>query len=240
MLKRYLDPLRSKVPLRWHQMRKRVTRPALLGTLRRTTPLSDIYGFDRGDPVDRYYIERFLQDHSRDITGRVLEVRNDLYIQRFGRNVTHQEVIDIDADNPDATIIADLSAADVVPDDSFDCFILTQTLTYIFDTPAVLRHAYRMLRPGGVVLCTVPCLSRLDPEASQEYWRFTTASCTELFGAVFGPENVSAQSFGNILVSIGYLTGMASQEFSKAELETNDPRFPLIVTVRAVKPRANS
>ena len=49
--------------------------------LRRTEPISRAYGFDRGTPVDRHYIEAFLQRHAPspdysagDIRGRVLEV----------------------------------------------------------------------------------------------------------------------------------------------------------------------
>ena len=52
----------------------RIRRPALPGIFRRTSPLSDVWGFDRGTPVDRYYIECFLEGQRRDITGRILEV----------------------------------------------------------------------------------------------------------------------------------------------------------------------
>jgi hypothetical protein len=44
------------------------------GTLRRTSPVSDHYGYDRGQPVDRFHIERFLRDQRNAIRGEVLEV----------------------------------------------------------------------------------------------------------------------------------------------------------------------
>ena len=44
------------------------------GNLRRVRPFSASYGFDRGTPVDRYYLDAFLQSHWTLITGRVLEV----------------------------------------------------------------------------------------------------------------------------------------------------------------------
>src|ERR1700704_5832421 len=59
----------------------------------RTTPISREYGADRGTTIDRYYIESFLSRHSGDVRGTVLEVHNDTYTQRFGKErVTRSEV----------------------------------------------------------------------------------------------------------------------------------------------------
>jgi SAM-dependent methyltransferase len=216
---------------------RRLTRPAWLGTLRRTTPLSPRWGEDRGTPVDRYYIERFLDTYRGDIRGRVLEVKDSAYTRRFGTDVAVADVLDADARNPLATVVADLSTADAVPASSYDCFILTQTLQVIYDTRAALRHAARMLRPGGVLLVTVPTVSRVLPnvEFLRDYWRFTEASCTALFGEQFGATNVTVRARGNVLSSIAFLAGLAQEELTRRELETDDPDFPLLVTVRAVK-----
>jgi SAM-dependent methyltransferase len=226
-------------PDRYHRLRQRLqrlTRPAWLGTLRRTTPLSDHWGFDRGTPLDRYYIERFLDEHRQDIRGRVLEVRDSRYTDRYGIGIEHREVLDIDPSNPHATIVADLTAADAIPADSFDCFVLTQTLQFIYDTPAAIAHAHRILRPGGVLLATVPAVSRIDRHLNTtDYWRFTAASCSSLFAEVFGIEQVNIRSYGNVLTAIAFLTGMACQELSRRELEANDEYFPVIIGVRAVK-----
>src|SRR6266508_1565007 len=112
---------------------RRLTRPAWFGTLRRTTPLSANYGYDRGTPVDRYYIDQFLENHRADIRGRLLEVKDSGYTNRYGHLVTAQDVLDINPANPHATIISDLAAADAISSNTFDCFILTQTLQYIYD-----------------------------------------------------------------------------------------------------------
>lgn len=224
----------------WDRLQKslrRLAHPAWLGTIRRTTPLSDAWGFDRGTPVDRYYIEQFLQEYQPDIRGRVLEVKDSGYTDRYGAKVQSREVLDIDSTNPRATIIADLAAAGAIPPNQFDCFILTQTLQYIYDTRAALAHAHRLLGPGGVLLVTVPSLSRMsgrfDPEV--DYWRFTVHSCSFLFGEVFGAEQVTVRAYGNVLSAIAFLTGMAYQELSRRELETHDDCFPVIIAVRAVK-----
>jgi SAM-dependent methyltransferase len=216
---------------------RRLRRPAVLGTVRRTQPLSDSWGSDRGTPVDRFYIEQFLDEHRADIRGRVLEVKDDAYTTRFGVGVSAAEVLDIDETNPRATIIADLAHADTVESESFDCFVLTQTLQLIPDLPAALAHARRLLRPGGVLLATMPSISRLvgPAESDHDYWRFTPAGCRRLFAEIFGGEAVEVRWYGNVLTSIAFLTGMAVEELRRSELVERDDLYPLVVAVRATR-----
>jgi SAM-dependent methyltransferase len=210
--------------------------PALLGTIRRTTPLSDHWGRDRGTPVDRYYIEHFLAGARDVIRGRVLEVMNADYTRRFGTAVERSDVLDVDPANPSASIVADLANADDVPTATFDCFILTQTLQYIYDMRFAVEHAHRILRPGGTLLCTVPTVSRIARrELDSEYWRFTAAACTRLFGDVFAGGIVDVRARGNVLSAVAFLVGMAREELSPRELDSDDPFFPVIVTVQARK-----
>src|SRR5215210_7162112 len=58
-------------------------RTPVFGSLRRVTPLSRYFGFDRGLPIDRYYIENFLARQAEDIHGRVLEIGDNSYTQRY-------------------------------------------------------------------------------------------------------------------------------------------------------------
>jgi SAM-dependent methyltransferase len=215
---------------------RRLMRPAWLGTLRRTTPLSDKWGYDRGTPVDRYFMEHFLDEHRCDIRGRVLEVENSFYTQRFDTGVERAEVLDIDSTNPHATIVADLAAADCIPADTYDCIILTQTLQYIYHPQAAIAHACRILRPGGVLLATVPGIIKMDPDfVGTDYWRFTVDSCAALFGEVFGQEQIKARTYGNVLTAIAFLTGIAHEELSARELDSADPAYPVVIAARAVK-----
>lgn len=223
--------------LRRRQRVARLRRPAWLGTIRRTSPLSDRWGRERGTPVDRYYIEQFLAENQGVITGRVLEVMNTRYTDRFGSGVAKSDVLDVDAGNAAATVVADLAAADAVASASFDCFILTQTLQYVFDVEAALRHVHRILRPGGSVLCTVPVVSRIGsgPELESECWRFTPLACAKLFERAFRPGTVHVRGRGNVLTCVAFLVGMAAEELTAHELETDDQFFPLLVTVLATK-----
>jgi SAM-dependent methyltransferase len=227
-------------PDRWPGFRmalRRTIRPARLGTLGRTRPLSNDWGYERGNPIDRYYIEAFLTEHRADIRGRVLEVKDSTYTSRYGAGVRTADVLDIDPSNPHATLIADLSAADSIDADQFDCFILTQTLQLILDPRAALRQTHRILRPGGVVLATVPVVSRIIPNRglTTDYWRFTAASCQALFEEAFGPGQVLVRSYGNVTSAIAFLAGAVQEDLRPAQLNATDEYFPMVIAVRARK-----
>ena len=215
---------------------RRLRRPFRFG-IGSVTPLSTEWGFDRGTPVDRYYIEQFLEQHAGDIRGRTLEVKSAGYTRRFDRGVTRADVLDIDARNPDATIVSDLAVGDGIPEAQFDCFVLTQTLHIIYDYRAAIVQSHRLLKPGGVLLVTVPLVSRIIPRYGLEcdYWRFTALACTRMFGEVFGSANVGVRSYGNVLAGTAFLRGAALEEIPRRKLDEHDPYFPILVSVRAVK-----
>ncbi len=210
-------------------------KPVRLGSLRSTSPVSSRWGYDRGQPVDRWYIERFVDAHRSDITGRVLEVKDSMYTERFGHALTEQAVLDIDPSNERATHVADLATGEALPSDAFDCFVLTQTLQLVFDAEAALRTAHRVLAAGGVLLMTVPVTSRVVSPPLTDYWRFTPLAIGRLLDAVFGDGAATVNGRGNVLSQVAFLEGLAVQDVTEAELEVDDPRFPLIVTARAVK-----
>ena len=122
----------------------------LFGSLRRTRPISDVWGSDRGHVIDRYYIEQFLTQHGLDVRGHVLEIAGDGYTRRFGGSrVTKIDVLHVADRLPNVTLVADLTSADVVPSATFDCIILTQTLHTIYDLRAAVREVHRLLKIGG-------------------------------------------------------------------------------------------
>lgn len=215
---------------------RRLRRPLRIAMLRGAT-VSETWGFDRGTPVDRFYVERFLEANADQIRGHVLEVKDDAYTRRFGTGVDHVDIVDIDVANPAATIHADLAHADGIPDATFDCFVLTQTLHVIYDVAGVLRHAHRILKPRGVLLATVPVLSPLrgDPDQPIDFWRMTPVACRRLFGEAFGSGQVEVEAHGNLQAAIAFLAGAAHEELPAARLERSDPRHPLLCTIRAVR-----
>ena len=218
----------------------RATRRVRLGGLRRLTPVSRKFGWDRGGlPVDRYYIERFLQDHARDIRGRVLEARDDAYTRRFGgASVTQADVLHPTRDNPRATIVADLTRGETIPDDAFDCVVLTQVLPFISDVQGAVRTLHRILRPGGVALVTVPGISqiiRYDMDRWGDYWRFTTLSIRRVFEHAFPAGEIAVEAHGNVLVATAFLHGLSTRDLHPHELDYRDSDYEVLITVRAVK-----
>lgn len=208
-----------------------------LGDLRRTEPISREWGFDRGRPIDRYYIEAFLARRAEDIHGRVLEIGDDTYTRRFGgHRVALADVLN-SREHPGATIVADLASADHVPNDAFDCVVVTQTLQLIFDVGAAIRTVHRILKPGGVVLATVPGITHIGDSAwgSQWQWSFTTHSVATLFEEAFGTGNVEVGAHGNVLAAIAFLEGLAAEELRPTELDVTDPAYEVLITARAMK-----
>lgn len=212
------------------------------GDFRRTTPISRQFGFDRGLPVDRYYIEGFLQRNAADIQGRTLEIGDNEYTRRFGgTRVEQSDVLHVHAENPQATFVGDLTDAENVPSDAFDCAIVTQTLHLIYDVRAALETLRRILKPGGALLLTAPGISQIeDGEWGKDWrWSFTPNSLQQLFEEVFPAENVRVNAHGNVLAAVSLLQGIAAEELTPEELNARDPLYPVLLTARAIKPTAD-
>ena len=214
------------------------------GSLRRVTPVSRRFGLDRGAPIDRYYIERFLETHANDIRGTVLEFGDDTYTKRFGGDrVRKSDILSARGGSRKVTIEADLTDASHIEDDRFDCIICTQTLPFIFDTRAALATMHRILKPNGSLLATMPGISqisRYDMDRWGDYWRFTTLSARRLFGEVFSPETVAVESFGNVLAATAFLQGLAQEDLTPDELNATDPDYEMLITVRVCRATGTS
>jgi SAM-dependent methyltransferase len=201
------------------------------------------WGWERGTPVDRYYIEAFLAAYGRNpgaIRGRVLEVGDDRYTRRFGdsSNIKRVDIIDNERENEQATIVADLSEPDALPAEAFDCIILTEVLMLVFDFRAALANLHRALRPDGVLLITVAGITRScgrNTGVSGDYWRFTSRSLQRLLEELFGIEDVTVQTYGNVRAASAFLYGLAAEELSESELNFHDPDYEVTVAARAVK-----
>ena len=207
------------------------------GELRRTTPIARSFGFDRGHPVDRRYIEAFLDRHRDDVRGRVLEIGDRGYTRRFGGDrVTQSDVYDRPG-NDGATLTGDLGGAAGLPAAAFDCMIVTQTLLFVFDLRRALSNLRDALAPGGVLLVTVPGVSQVvreDMDREGDFWRFTTRSLRDLAATSFAADRIEVEARGNVLACVAFLHGLAQEDLRADEFDVDDPDFQLIVTLRAV------
>jgi SAM-dependent methyltransferase len=204
------------------------------GNLRRVEPFSRVFGFDRGTPVDRFYMERFLEANRQVITGRVLEVQVSSYTRTYGQAVETAHTVDI---NPDwrATYTCDLADAAQIPSNSYDCFLASNTLQHVEDLPAVLRTLVRVVKPGGYVLASVPMLLPLIPDGD-DMWRLSPEAWQRTLAREWAGCEIAVEGHGNCLAAIAAMQGLALEELSDDELRVNDSRYPVLVTIKARKP----
>jgi hypothetical protein len=218
---------------------RRATRERRQVGLGRAEPVSTQFGLDRGRPVDRFYIERFLEQNRQAIRGRVLEVQERTYIDWFGTGVEQADVLHAAPGNPDATIIGDLTTGEGIPPGAYDCIVLTQTLPFIWDVRAAIHGTRTALKPGGTLLATVPGISQISREDAREWgdwWRFTSGSAKRLFDEEYGPQNVEIGVHGNVVAACALLYGLAQEELTREELELRQDDYEVIVTIKARRP----
>jgi SAM-dependent methyltransferase len=206
-------------------------------SLRRTRPVS-VWGVERpGGPIDRWYIERFLEAHRSSVHGKVLEVKEDRYGSGLGAETV--VVLDIDPDNPEATIIGDLCDSGTLGKAEYDAIVLTQVMQYVTEPRAVLENLVAALVPGGVALITTPTTSRLSdmpggPAADR--WRFTETGMRQLVDGLDAEAVVEAH--GNALVARAFLMGLGAGDLDETVLAYDDPAVPLLVTVALRRPQS--
>lgn len=237
----YIKSIFKKLPISDNSKKRlrRILSPAWIYFIKHsTTPLSTIYGFDRGKPVDRFYIENFLKNNQDHIQGTCLELLNNEYTLTYGKGkITQSEILDIDTTNAQATIIDDLRKLEKIADNTYDCLILTQVFQFIDDLDAAISECYRILKDNGVLLATLPSVSRIDRMSGVDgdFWRFTKAGAEYLFQKQFKREKLEIRTQGNARSGIYFYAGLSEEETNKKVLAQNDPDFPLIVTVKATK-----
>ncbi|MGE5329738.1 MAG: class I SAM-dependent methyltransferase [Deltaproteobacteria bacterium] len=213
--------------------------PIILNELKRVNPVSSDFGFSRGTPIDRYYIEKFLGDNSCLIKGHALEIADSYYCKRFGGSkINKYEVLHATADNNNATVIGDLTNYTTLPENLVDCFVCTQTFNFIFDVQKAIEGAHHILKPGGVLLATVAGISqisRYDMDRWGDYWRFTTESVKRLFEPIF-MGGCEITSYGNVLAATAFLQGIAVEDLPQtALLDETDPDYQMLITIIAKK-----
>lgn len=227
----------------WRRLRQRTARARTGGALtahpwRTPGPVSRTFGFDRGTPIDRAYISRFLAAHADDIRGAVLEVGDATYTTRFGTGVTRSDVVHHADGAPAGAIVADLMDAPALEDHAYQCVIATQTLQHLPDVAAAVATIHRVLAPGGVALITVPGIgqiSRYDADRWGDYWRFTSQSLRLVLERVFPADRIAVDAHGSAWTAVAALQGLAAEELGPGELDWRDADYEVLLTARVVK-----
>lgn len=139
-------------------------------------------------------------------------------------------------------IVADIVHADTIPSNTFDCIILIQTVLFVYDLPSAVNHFHHIFKPGGVLLATIPGISQVscyDVYRWDELWRFTTQSAQRLFEKELIAMNVEVEAYGNGLIAIALLYGLAVEELKPEHFEYPDPDYQVLSTVQTVKSKVD-
>lgn len=193
-------------------------------------PVSTVFGFDRGKPIDRYYIEHFLKLHQSNIQGNVLEVGDNAYTLEYGKGVSKSDVLDI-IKTKESTIVGDLATGENIPISAFDCIILTQVIHVIYDIKSALRNTLKALKPGGVLLLTTTGISQFcGCDRYGDYWRFTDLSLKILLSEIDSSNEIKINAYGNVAVAKAFLDGLALHEIPHELLQYHDPIYQVVLT----------
>jgi hypothetical protein len=206
------------------------------GNLRRTTPFSSTYGFERGQPIDRYYLHKFLASHHDLIAGDVLETQGSSYAERFGHDLTRADSFDNEPRFQPTYLCDFADCGSIIPDRAYDCLLLPNTLMHFRELDRCLAHALRVVRPGGAILASVAGLLPLTSDAA-DYWRLTPDGWREKLAVAWGGTRLEVAGHGNCLASVGAQLGLALEELTEAELDVQDPRYPVLTTIVCRLPR---
>ena len=211
--------------------------PVIISDIERLEPLNRSFGFERGTPVDRYYIEKFLEQKKEFITGNVLEISENTYTKKFGSNVWTSSILTFDKNAVFPAVYGDLTDRTTLPQQKFDCFIATQTLNFIKEVETAIDNACYLLAPGAVFLGTVACLSQIsqfDYERWGDYWRFTDMGLKTLLEKHFSKVNV--YPMGNFAAVRCLLDGVAIEDLKNLDiLDITDINYSIIIAFEAYK-----
>src|SRR5262245_62006429 len=110
-----------------------------MGDLRRLEPISRDFGANRGQPIDRFYINRFFADHRSDFYGRILQIRDKA-------ETAANQALNGDSRSIEITELPALMSGIEENFEQFNCIILEQSLTLIQEMQAAIQAFYDMLK----------------------------------------------------------------------------------------------
>lgn len=211
---------------------------------RRLQPLGG--GRSSGLSIIRYYWADFLEQHQADIRGHALEIGETTTIQQYGGDrLTQVDALDLAAHTPEVKVVADLSRADHVPGDTYDCFVVQFTTAVIYDLDAFVYHAIRLLKPGGVLLINFWCVDfylhrGLDMGTGAPlymyHWSTPIGIHNLLHNLGLSDSDYQMQVYGNLVARMAFLLNIPARELTAQERTHVDPGQPLLICARIVKP----
>lgn len=196
-------------------------------------PLSRNFGVERGTPVGRYYIDKFIVSNCNTVSGDFLEFGAVArYKKYFNKHISYDTISIFDEEG--ITYVADIHNISELPDKKFDCIVCTQVFEHLKSPETAALSLYYLLKEKGVLLFTAPFINNVHGCPS-DYRRFTVEGCRFILeSAGFNIEYIDFG--GNCMVSTGSLLGMVVEDFSSEDLSFKDEIYPYNILIRASKP----
>ena len=202
--------------------------------------ISNDFGFSRGNPIDRYYIENFLKKNQNDFVGESLEFGTDFYLKKFNRGITSFNIFTSlkDKSKNKNLIKGDLSIVKNQPEEKYDLIVCTNVLNFIYDINLAIKGLHKMLKKNGVCLVTIASfsthVSRYDMDRWGDYWRLSEKSAYK----AFKKNNFiidECKSFGNVKLAIAQMNGLCVDDIDSDILKINDNDYQMLITLRVKK-----
>ena len=202
-----------------------------LGSFANGKPFCHEFGYTRGTPIDRVFLDVFIDTIRDQVYGATLEIggrKEDKSLYRF-QNAEPFETLDVEAGSG-ADHVGDAHCITLFRPGSWDSILAFNVLEHCERPWIVVSNFLYWLRPGGMAFCVVPNAQRLH-RGPRDYWRILPDAASSLFSDF---EEVTILRYGNLLTSQAAMSGIAAEELHYA-MAYSDRDYPTVTCISARK-----
>lgn len=234
MVQTWKEDLRDKKNKLLSQLRKARYPIGTLnwGDLRRGKPFCNEFGFERGTPIDRYYLDKFISSIRHLVKGKVVEIGGALSNrEQYGfENTSTYDAVDL-LSSPFVNICGDIHESNLLKPDYYDTILLFNVLEHCHTPQKVVDNIHNWLASSGYCLAIVPNAQRIHNNPG-DYWRILPDGMKTLFQNF---AKVQVTTYGSPTSLIASYMGIAAQELTHDELTEINPLYPVTTCLVAQK-----